>query len=882
MLLLRLEVVRGGCTVVFWFIDVGGGSFPPGFSCQLRAYLLRKYLSGSMAVRVLANVGACLAVVTLLCTVPADVFSGSLWGGSVLLLGLLATVWRVFWRFRPSSAFISCEAGLSVLAALQGMAWGGGIIPFGEAFPGPEAFLYLLVLVAVATISVLSYAPLPLAMFAFTSGALFLPAMVLVGRSDPVLPLIGLIGIGYGLFLLAGGWARYRELVRQCCIDASHRDVSERLAEHEVRQRSILEHLPELVVVLDSDLKITFHSAASLDLFGYPPGAMQGLDLLAVIAPEDRSRLHCALHGLFLDTDQTFAELVGGLARDGRPIPLSLRGRAIPGVSPERRPRELVLALRDATRRLHTEETLRRARDEAEAAGKARSDFLAMISHEIRTPMSGILGLVDLLSSSDLTTRQNEYVCALQRAGDHLFDLLTGILDFSRIEAKGIEIETEVFDLRRTVGSVADMFRGEAEAKGLQLRVSVSPGLPVAWEGDARCLRQILVNLVGNAIKFTKRGHVEIRIRADEPLSGEKCVLSFDVEDTGVGVSLDYCESIFEPFVQVERELIGKYVGSGLGLAISRRIVMLLGGRIYLSSIIGKGSVFSFTLPLSVASGPMRVKGMVSVRAPCAWEKEAGLMQVLVADDSDLNRLVICEMLRRCGLCVVEATNGAEAVARILSDPGGWKLVFMDIQMPELDGVEAVQRIRAAEQRAGRDPVPIIAVSASARSEDREAAMAAGCCEYIIKPLRQDQLTAALDRFLPGGSDVIRPVPAVQGGVSVFPRRPDRSGSSLSALFPVFLETMRAHVTELRQIVSSGSGTDIARLSHTAKGNAMLFGCTRLVDALRRLEEQGLGCGETALCGDAGQSFMLALVDAVERELRFLEGEAVGYQSEAV
>lgn len=880
MLLLRSRVDRGECAAVFWFIDVGDGSFSPGFSYQLRAYLLRKYLSGSMAARVLANVGACLAVITLLCIVPADAFVGALWGGSVLLLGLLATVWRIFWRFRSSPAFISCEAGLSALAALQGLAWGGGIVPFGEVLPAPEAFLYLLVLVVVATISVLSYAPLPLAMFAFTSGALFLPAVALVGCSNPVLPLIGIIGIGYGLFLLAGGWVRYRDLVRQCCMDTSHRDVSERLAEHEVRQRSILEHLPELVVVLDTDLKITFHSAASLDLFGYPPGAMQGLDLLAVIAPADRSRLHCALHGLFLDSDHTFAELVGGLARDGRSIPLSLRGRAIPGVSPERRPRELVLALRDATRRLNTEETLRRARDEAEAAGKARSDFLAMISHEIRTPMSGILGLVDLLSSCDLTTRQHEYVRTLQRAGDHLFDLLTGILDFSRIEAKGIEIETEVFDLRRAVGSVTDMFRGEAEAKGLQLRVKVSPGLPTVWEGDTRCLRQILVNLVGNAIKFTECGHIEIRIRADEPLSGGKGVLRFDVEDTGIGISGEHCDSVFDPFVQVDRELVGKSIGSGLGLAISRRLVAVLGGRISVSSIVGQGSVFSFTLPLAIASGAMRVKGRVPARVPCAWEKEAGVMQILVADDSDLNRLVICEMLRRCGLRVVEATNGAEAVARVLSDPGGWKLVFMDIQMPELDGVEAVQRIRAAEQRTGRDPVPIIAVSASARREDSEAALAAGCCEYIIKPLRQDQLTAALDRFLPGGPDII--CPAGQGGVSAFPHCPDRNGSSLSALFPGFLETMRVHVAELRQIVSLGSGTDIARLSHTAKGNAMIFGCTRLVDALRRLEEQGLDCGETVLCDDVGQSFMLALVDAVERELWSLEGEAAGYQSEAV
>ncbi|NKD44265.1 response regulator [Haematospirillum jordaniae] len=883
MLPLRLGVYMGGRGTVFWFVDVGEGAFPSGNSRPLREHLLRRYLSGSIAARVLANIAASLAVIALLFAVPVDMVGGILWGGSVLAFGLFAVVWRIFWRARLasiSSALLTCEVGLSVLAVLQGLAWGSGIVTFGGALPGPEAFLYLLVLVAVAAITVLNYAPLPAAMFGFASGALFFPAAVLAGDDGPILPLIGLAGIGYGIFLLAGGWARYRELVHQYCINASHRDVSERLAEHEVRHRSVLEYLPELVVVLDADLRITFHSAASGDLFGYPPGTMQGMDLLAVIAPADRSRLHCALHGLFLDPEQTFAELIGGLSRDERSVPLSLRGRAIPGVSPERRPQELVITLRDATRRLHVEETLRRAKHEAEAAGKARSDFLAMISHEIRTPMSGILGLVDLLSVSDLTEAQREHVRVLQRACDHLLDLLTSVLDFSRIEARGIRIEAEPFDLRRVVGAVTDMFRGEAKAKGIQMRAIVAPELPATWVGDSRCLRQILANLVGNAVKFTQVGHVEVRVRGSS--SGDHRVLCFDVEDTGVGIAQGACDSIFDPFVQANRELIGKSVGSGLGLAISRRLVTLLGGKISVSSTVGQGSVFSFTIPLSI--GPQRVnlvKDVLPVRMPRIWERAPEAIKVLVVDDSDLNRLVTCEMLNRLGFCVVEARNGAESIDCLQSRPEEYHLVFMDIQMPQVNGIEAVRRIRFAEQCAGRQPVPVVAVSASSRDEDREAALEAGCCAYVIKPLRREQLLELLDRFLSGNKIAACVDLSMCGAVS---RLSSSVSPSFVTLLPGFLEAMQAHIAELRQMVIQGRSVDVVRISHAAKGNAMLLGCPRLVEALRRLEDQGRIWESKSEEGydEVEQSFMQALVEAVEREVLSLEHESGDQLSEAI
>ncbi len=517
------------------------------------------------------------------------------------------------------------------------------------------------------------------------------------------------------------------------------------------------------------------------------------------------------------------------------------------------------------------------ARDAAEMASKTKSRFLANMSHEIRTPMNGVLGMLQLLHAMDMPARQHDYIGRTMTAARTLLGLLNDILDFSKAEAEKIALELAPFELRSLCQDLHNVAAPLAAAQGLSLVLAVEPGLPEVLCGDVHRLRQVLLNLLGNAIKFTSSGVVSLAIRRASSHDG--ALFEFSVSDTGIGIEAGQLESNFDAFSQAEASMTRRFGGTGLGLAISRELISLMHGRLQVDSLPGRGSRFSFTIALpnvgpSAPGIELHLPGATAA-GPAPAERRSRLsgLRLLVVDDQDLNRLVACELLYYEGATVEAASGGTEALAMLLGAQVPFDLVLMDVQMPDQDGHETTRQMRTYPQLAH---LPVVAVTANAMAGDHEACLAAGMNGYEEKPIDLDRIVATILQHCRPLPEV--PAPLVLAAPNIAAQEALRRLGGNVDLYRRLVQRLgpdaALQVDALAAALAAGDLALAGNAAHSLSGIASAVGAVSLAAAARDLEQAAHKGGPVPDSGAVRQKLQ-SLLDASLTELGRLMGSPV-------
>jgi PAS domain S-box-containing protein len=513
------------------------------------------------------------------------------------------------------------------------------------------------------------------------------------------------------------------------------------------RYRLLSEVTEDIILFVDrSDLTIVDANAAALKAYQYELAELVGKPVSMLAANGVSLPAEVVARS---DTSAGLRNEMMHRRADGSVFPIEMHART---ANIEGRP-TIIGTGRDISERREAAEQVAKALDQAVEGSRLKSEFVATMSHEIRTPMHGVIGMSELLLQTTLTVQQHEYAATVKESAQALLAIINDILDFSRLEANKLELETVAFDPQQVVGAVISLARGTARDKGLTLRSVASQHMPGAVRGDPKRLRQVLMNLVGNAVKFTPSGSVSVSSSVERE-TADAVVLAFTVSDTGIGVAPEARNRVFEAFVQGDGTTTRDFGGTGLGLSISRRLVELMGGRLWLGDHDGPGSTFCFTARFERTS-EAAVPVPLSATAPRvlvldddpAVRRTSPRARILLAEDSALIRRVGRSQFEQLDIDVDVVENGKQAVTAEAT--GDYELVLMDLRMPVMDGFAATRAIRAKEGENGRHVV-VVALTANVLDSDREACTEAGMDDFLAKPMQLDALRTVLERWLPG------------------------------------------------------------------------------------------------------------------------------------